>query len=209
MADTNNFPSYDVTNKRAPKIISRTSYEGASYTHQGWVLDKEWQDFLILDDELDEVDAVGPAADGRPVTYIWDVRSLANPKQTGYYKAKNTGIDHNQYVHDGKSFQSNYGGGLHVLDISSIRKDPSGKGVSELGFFDIYPEDDNEPQGGIIDFVGTWSSYALFESGYIFINTIERGAFVVKMQAEKSWWDWLWSGRKGSLFGGSRSRKWW
>ncbi|KAG7126732.1 Inositol-1 like protein [Verticillium longisporum] len=28
---------YDVTDKTTTKIISRTSYEGASYTHQGWV----------------------------------------------------------------------------------------------------------------------------------------------------------------------------
>ena len=44
------------------------------------------------------------------------------------------------------------------------------------------PEDDAEPGGGIIDFVGTWSSFAGFKSGYIFVNTIERGAFVLKMQ---------------------------
>lgn len=32
---------YDVTNKKgtnAGKIISRTPYVGASYTHQGWVI---------------------------------------------------------------------------------------------------------------------------------------------------------------------------
>jgi hypothetical protein len=34
----------------------------------------------------------------------------------------------------------------------------------------------------VIEFVGTWSSYALFESGWIVINTIERGVFVVRMQ---------------------------
>lgn len=48
---------------------------------------------------------------------------------------------------------------------------------------DIYPEDDNMPGGGSVDFVGTWSSYALFKSGHILVNTMERGAFVVKLQA--------------------------
>lgn len=56
--------SYDVTDKLAPKILSRTSYDGASYTHQGWVLDKQWQEWLLLDDEYDEVNEAGPAEDG-------------------------------------------------------------------------------------------------------------------------------------------------
>lgn len=49
-----------------------------------------------------------------------------------------------------------------------------------LNFAPVYPEDDNKPNKGSLDFVGTWASYALFESGYIVVNTIERGAFVVK-----------------------------
>lgn len=175
--------SYDVTDKTAPVILSQTSYYGASYVHQGWVLDENWQDFLISDDELDEMDKKGLAADGHPVTYIWDISNLSAPKQTGYYKSAAYSIDHNQYVHDGLSYQSNYGSGFHVLDISSIRADPTGNGVKEVGFFDIYPEDDALPNGGLIDFVGTWSSYSYFKSGYIFVNTIERGGFVLKVQS--------------------------
>lgn len=49
---------------------------------------------------------------------------------------------------------------------------------------DVYPEDDNEVGGGSVDFFGTWSSYALFKSGYILVNTMERGAFIVKMKQE-------------------------
>jgi hypothetical protein len=48
---------------------------------------------------------------------------------------------------------------------------------------DVYPEDDNVSGGGSVEFVGTWSSYALFKSGYILVNTMERGAFILKMQA--------------------------
>lgn len=177
--------SYDVTDRSNATIISRTSYQGASYTHQGWVLDTNWQEYLLMDDEYDEYDGVEPAADGHYVTYIWDIRSLEAPKQTGLYKSAHHGVDHNQYVIDGLSYQSNYGTGLHVLDVSSIPSDPTGKGVREVGFFDIYPEDDHLPEGGVVDFVGTWSSYAYFKSGFIFINTIERGAFVVKMQGTR------------------------
>ncbi|KAF3926875.1 hypothetical protein ABW20_dc0104449 [Dactylellina cionopaga] len=177
---------YDVTDRTNATIISRTSYEGASYTHQGWVLDKSWQDFLIMDDEYDEVDGAGPAKSGHPITYIWDIKDLRNPKQTGYFKSPHFGIDHNQYIHDGYVYQSNYGTGLHVLDITSIPKDPSGAGVHEVGFFDIYPEDDDNSEGGALEFVGSWSSYALLPSGYILINTIERGAFIVKLQKKST-----------------------
>jgi hypothetical protein len=69
-----------------------------------------------------------------------------------------------------------------VLDVRSIPQDPTGAGVKEVGFFDVYPEDDNQSGGGIMDFVGTWSSYAGFASGYIFVNTMERGAWLLKMK---------------------------
>ncbi|CAJ2506771.1 Uu.00g079570.m01.CDS01 [Anthostomella pinea] len=171
---------YNVTDKAAATIISRTSYEGAAYTHQGWVLDTQNQQYLVLDDEYDEYDKVGPGAAGYPITYIWDISSLEAPKQTGYYSGKVKNIDHNQFINGGFAYQSNYGGGLHVLDISSIPDDPTGAGVSKVAHFDIYPEDDNDEGGGEIEFLGTWSNYPYFASGYLIINTIERGVYVVK-----------------------------
>lgn len=177
---------YDVTDKTgSTKIISRTSYEGASYTHQGWVLDVNNQEFLVLDDELDEADRLGPGADGFPVTFIWDIRDLEKPKQTGFYKSSVKAIDHNQYVKDGLIYQSNYGAGLRVLDGRSIPDDPTGSSVCELAFFDIFPEDDGLEGGGMVEFMGSWSSYAFFESGFVFVNTIERGAWVVKVTGDK------------------------
>lgn len=171
---------YDVTNKAAATIISRTSYTGASYTHQGVVLDPNNQEFLLLDDELDEEDGAGPASDGFPATFIWDIRDLRAPKQTGVYKSSVRSIDHNQYVYNGLSFQSNYGAGLRVLDVSSVPSDPTGKGIKEVAFFDIFPDDDAQPGGGNVAFTGTWSHYAGFPSGNILVNTIERGVYIVK-----------------------------
>ncbi|KAK3388001.1 hypothetical protein B0H63DRAFT_168077 [Podospora didyma] len=172
---------YDVTNKANSTIISRTSYEGASYTHQGWVLDVNNQEYLLMDDEYDEYDVVGSGKDGYPVTYIWDIKNLEAPKQTGLYKGTVKSIDHNQYVIDGLSYQSNYMAGLRVYDVSSIPSDPTGNSVCEIAFFDVFPEDDSAPGGGEVDFLGSWASYAYFKSGFIFVNTIERGAFLVKM----------------------------
>ncbi|KAI6351754.1 hypothetical protein MCOR25_009756 [Pyricularia grisea] len=181
---------YDVTDKKYPQLVSVTSYEGATYTHQGWVLDTENQEFLVMDDEYDEYDGRGPAANGHATTLIWDIRNLEKPKQTGYYQAPRTSIDHNQYVFGNYSYQSNYGAGLSVLDISSIPQNPSGSGVREVAWFDVYREDDNMEGGGSKAFVGTWSSYAGFKSGYILINTIEQGAFLVKVQDPAKGGDW-------------------
>lgn len=92
---------YNVTDKANASIISRTGYDGATYTHQGWVLDTQNQHYLLLDDEYDEYRHAGPAADGYATTYIWDVSDLEKPKQTGFYKSPQYSIDHNQYIHDG------------------------------------------------------------------------------------------------------------
>ncbi|CCC05475.1 unnamed protein product [Sordaria macrospora k-hell] len=178
---------FDVTDKQSIRIISNTSYEGASYTHQGWVLDPNWQKYLILDDEYDEYNAAGLGADGYPITYIWDITSLENPKQTGHYKGLRRGIDHNQFVHNGFSYQSNYGLGLSILDLRSVPFDPTGKRIKEVAYFDVHPEDDDAPGGGNVTFTGTWSHYPFFPSGYIVINTMDRGAFVVK-RTPASWW---------------------
>ncbi|RYN21854.1 hypothetical protein AA0115_g9432 [Alternaria tenuissima] len=182
---------YDVTNKKgfgnAGAIISRTPYVGASYTHQGWVLDPYWQTHIVMDDELDEgqidpnrtaVDS--PAKDGFAVTYIWDIQNLEKPVVTGYYKTTTRSVDHNQYVYDGLDYQSNYQAGLRILDVSSIPKFPDGSKVKEIAYFDVYPPDDVKPGGGdALWDAGTWSAYT-FESGYVVINTIDRGVFVVK-----------------------------
>lgn len=170
-----------MTNKSTTDIISRTSYDGATYTHQGWVTDTQWQTMLVLDDEFDEVDSAGVGFAKFPVTYFWDITSLEAPVLTGFFQNKYAhGIDHNQFVINGTAYQSNYGSGLHLLNVSSLSTDPTGAGVSEVGFFDVYPEDDASPDGGEVGFFGTWGHYPFFPSGFIVVNTIERGAFVVK-----------------------------
>lgn len=141
---------------------------------------------MIMDDELDEglrpdrASPESPALDGFPVTYIFNIENLEKPVNTGFYKSGVRSIDHNQYIYDGLAYQSNYGAGLRVLDISSIPEKEDGSEIEEVAFFDIYPEDDNEPGGGNATFVGTWNHYT-YPSGYVVVNTIERGAFVVKL----------------------------
>ncbi|OBT55090.1 hypothetical protein VE04_03571 [Pseudogymnoascus sp. 24MN13] len=171
----------DVTDKSAPKQISKTPYSGSSYTHQGWIIDPENMASLLLDDELDEMDKTGAAANGHTTTYIFDVSTLAKPAYKGLYQSPVKSIDHNQYIIDGLSYQSNYGSGLRIVDVSSVTQDPTGKGFKEVGFFDCHPEDD--AIGGEVEFFGSWSVYPYFKSGYILLNSIERGLYSLKRSA--------------------------
>lgn len=180
---------YDITDKTVTNIISKTSYEGAAYTHQGWVLDPENQEFLILDDELDEQKGLNPAGphgtvgDGKSTTYIWNITNLEAPLQTGIWKSDIVAIDHNQYVKNWFSYQSNYGAGLRILDVKSIPSDPTGAGIKEVAYIDIFPDDDEDSKPV---FIGTWGSYPYFKSGHIVINTYDRGVFVVKRSQKVS-----------------------
>lgn len=101
--------------------------------------------------------------------------------QANSFAAANKGVDHNQYIKDGLVYQSSYTAGLRVYDITSIPDDPTGDSVCEVAYLDIYPEDDALPGGGMVEMFGSWSSYAQFPSGFIFINTIERGGYLAKM----------------------------
>ncbi|KAK2741563.1 hypothetical protein FQN57_005546 [Myotisia sp. PD_48] len=166
----------DVTRKSKPTIISKTPYVGAAYTHQGWLVDQKMH-YLLLDDELDEVDGTSPAKN-HTTTYIFDIRSLKSPKNTGYYESPAQAIDHNQYVKDGLSYQANYGSGLRIVDVRSVDRYPDGSKFKQAGFFDCHPEDDDV--NGKVEFMGTWSVYPFFKSGYILLNSIERGVYSLR-----------------------------
>ena len=153
----------DVTDKVAPILVSRTGYPGASYTHQGWLT--EDHRFFLLDDELDEL---RHGHDTR--TRVFDLTSLAAPTLSGAYDSGVPATDHNMYVVGDHAFQANYRSGLRVLDVSS----PLGGNLARIGYFDVYPGDDD---GG---FNGAWSVYPYFPSGNVVVSGIEQGLFVLR-----------------------------
>jgi choice-of-anchor B domain-containing protein len=53
----NSFTIYNITEPSTPEIISSTGYYGVSYSHQGWVIDEFDQRYVLLDDELDEMNS--------------------------------------------------------------------------------------------------------------------------------------------------------
>jgi choice-of-anchor B domain-containing protein len=153
----------DVTNKQSPVMLARQGYAGVGYTHQGWLT--EDQRYLLVDDELDE------SQQGHNTrTYIWDVADLTSPTLMGFYQSPAAAIDHNQYVVGNYSYQANYRAGLRILNTANIANSL----VTQAGYFDIYPLNDNP------NFNGAWSVYPFFDSGVVIVSGIEQGLFMVK-----------------------------
>jgi len=161
----------DVEDKADMKMLSRQSYTGYAYTHQGWLLDG--MSHLLLDDELDEMYGLTPEDKTR--TMVWDISKLDDPKLTGSYYSTEPVIDHNQYVAGKLAFQSNYCAGLRILDVAqATQATPT---VTESAYFDVAP-DCNDPV-----FSGSWSNYPYFASGNIPVSSIERGLFILAPHA--------------------------
>ena len=153
----------DASDKLEQVQLSRTGYGGSAYTHQGWLT--EDQRFFLVNDEGDEVAFQHPTR-----TWIWDVSDLDAPVLASRYDGPSTAIDHNLYIRGHLVYESNYRSGLRVLDASDVTRGV----LREVGFFDVYPSDDQPAYNG------AWSVYPFFASGSVAVNGIEQGLFVVK-----------------------------
>jgi len=173
----------DVSDKDNIIQISRTSYQGFQYTHQGWMT--EDGRFLFMDDELDEYygttytnnDATKDLG-ARTRTLIWNADDLQTPYWVTSFHSSKTTIDHNLYIHNGLGYQSNYCAGLRVIDV----RDPLN--VQEVGYLDIAPDCDGPV------FSGSWSNYPYFanhpddepgKTQIVAFTSIERGLYVVQV----------------------------
>lgn len=156
----------DVTDPSNTMWISDTFYSNTAYTHQGWFTPdhKYW----ILGDELDELDFGFKSR-----TIILDMTDLDAPVFLNDYYGPTTAIDHNGFVQGNKFYLSNYTAGLRVIGTDNIDQGS----MSELGYFDTYPQNDNAT------FNGAWSVYPYFPSGSIIISDIDRGLFIVRKSA--------------------------
>lgn len=153
----------DVTDKAAPKALSRASYPNVSYTHQGWLTDDHKH--FYVDDEGDETSGLVK----KTRTLIWDLTDLENPKLAKEHLGVEPASDHNLYIVGDYMYQANYKSGLRILNIKD-RENPK-----EVAFFDTAPYSDNSA-----GFQGAWSVYPFFRSGVIIVNSIEQGLFLVR-----------------------------
>ncbi|NQZ98448.1 MAG: choice-of-anchor B family protein [Myxococcales bacterium] len=152
----------DVTNKDAPRMLSRQGYAGSGYTHQGWLTDDHR--YFLLGDELDEL------RNGHNVrTYVWDVADLEAPFVVGAYTGAQRSIGHNIAVIGNHVFEANYRSGLRVLRTGDLL----GAELTEVAYFDTFPGRDG------LAFSGAWGVYPFFESGVVVVSDINRGLFVL------------------------------
>ncbi|WP_455196269.1 choice-of-anchor B family protein [Kaarinaea lacus] len=166
--DINNIAIVDVTDKAQPVEISRINYPDPRYAHQGWLT--EDHSYFLFNDESDEWYY---AKNTR--TLIFDVRDLDNPVFIGEHLGETRATDHNLYVHNGLVYEANYTSGLSVLSTDEIEQGS----LSEIGFFDVYPENNER------SFIGAWSVYPFFASGAIVVSSIDRGLFVLRLGSDR------------------------
>lgn len=154
----------DVTNPNSTQTLSTLFYPSSGYAHQVWVTPD--QKYLYLNDELDEGSSVQVTT-----TRVINIEDPYNPVFVGTYTTGLPAIDHNLYINDEFVFQANYRSGLRVFD----NLDPTNP--VEVAYIDTYPGSDSA------SFNGAWSSYPFFPSGNVIISDIERGLFVVRVDA--------------------------
>jgi hypothetical protein len=155
----------DVTDKSNPVSIAREGYENDGYSHQGWLTPD--RRFFLHGDELDEQRrGIGTT------TRVWDMSDLDDIVEIQAFENDTTSIDHNIYTQGRYAYASNYTSGLRVYDT----RDLADGGLSEVAFFDLYPENDNATFEG-----GTWSNYAYFgQKGVVAASSIDRGLFILQ-----------------------------
>jgi choice-of-anchor B domain-containing protein len=158
----------DVTDKANPVTLGRNSYPNVAYAHQGWFDDE--QRYFYMNDELDEL--AGNVAGTR--TIVWDLAQLDDPIVAHQYIGPVRASDHNLFVKGDRVYESNYGSGLRVLDISD-RTNPK-----EISFFDSAPYNDDGP-GHSSAQSGAWSNYPFFRSGVVIFTSVREGLFIVRV----------------------------
>ena len=155
----------DVTNKTNVVKISTINYPQIGYTHQGWFTDDH--KYFILGDETDE-----QSFGMNTRTLVFNLQDLDNPVLSSTYFGSSSAIDHNGYVKGNEFYLANYRAGVRILDITNISA--SSNSMTEIGYFDTYPANNNTA------FDGAWSVYPYFPSGNIIINDINSGLFVIR-----------------------------
>lgn len=162
-SNTDTLTIVDVSDKSAPVQLSRTTYSGRGYTHQGWLT--EDQAYHLMNDELDE-----RASGHNTKTYIWDVRDLDAPQLIATHLGTTAAIDHNLYIKDNLNYQANYEAGLRILNIDNVENGL----LEEIAHFDTYPSRDAN------QYNGAWSVYPFFESGTLIVSGIDEGLFILR-----------------------------
>ncbi len=165
----------DVTDKLNPIALARIPYDTSGYSHQGWLTEDHTR--FIHNDEGDEV--LGTVQETS--TRVFDVTDLDNPSVESTFNNGEVSIDHNMYTQGRYVYAANYTSGLRVFDLIELGT-PGGE-LSEVAWFDTFPDDDANP---VTEFGGgLWSNYPYFaQRGLIGVSSQDRGLFLLAPNLE-------------------------
>lgn len=171
---------YDVSDKGDIKTLSVTSYDGASYTHQGWLT--EDHKYMLMGDEEDELFGISdPNNDDLPRTartYIWDIQDLDNPVISGTFDSSAASIDHNLFIKGDRVYQAHYTAGIRVLDSSKIAQGI----LTEAAHMDTEPRLPNHEMNNNVNiWVGPWGVFPFFDSGTIIASDGLNGLIITEL----------------------------
>lgn len=159
------FTITDVDDKGNPFTIFNSTYDGNTYSHQGWL--SEDHRYFFMNDELDEF-----TTGNNTKTYVWDVRNLESAEMIGFYEHPTQAVDHNLYIKNDFMYQANYAAGLRVLDVSN----PLPEAIQEIGFFNTTPNNNRA------EFEGSWSVYPWLSGDKVIVSDIRNGLFILKFE---------------------------
>ena len=170
-SDNDKLVFVDVTDKTDCQLIGEYNFNGqgtTGYFHQGWITKNK--KFFLMNDELDEMALGNNQEPYGTRTHIFNITDLDNVTYQGFYEAESPAIDHNLYTLDQFVYESNYRSGVRVLDAIRVGSSV----LSEVAFFDLYPDNDNA------QFSGTWSNYPYLPSGLVLATSMYDGFFIMK-----------------------------
>lgn len=189
---------WDTTNKNNIEVLASFRVPGMVFSHQGWTTEE--QDFLFINDELDELVAAGwlpglfaqpvdePTTTPETVTYIVDIRELDNPVVVEPFEHDTVSIDHNFIVKGDKIYQANYTSGTRVLQIE---RDAAGMiSLRPIAHMDTEPRlpseilNLNQELKFGTAFLGQWGIFPLFDSGTIIASDRNNGLIVMRLSDE-------------------------
>lgn len=155
----------DVTDKNNLKVLSKTTYPGASFTHQG-CFDSEMKTININDETI--------STRGGSPNFVFNVEKLDAPRLVANYKDTYEAINHNCYTLGNRSYQAAYKAGLQIRDMSQA----AGGKVPVVGYFDT------EPSSDASGFSHTWMILNPLRSGAVPVGSMGIGLYLVKPTGE-------------------------
>jgi len=172
----------NISNPLSP--VLEGGYDGDGYTHDAQVVRYTGPDAEHFNKEIFF------GANTNTLTIV-DVTEKTNPQQLARETYEGVAYTHQGWVTEDQKYylmddeidENNQGINTRTLiwDIQDL-DNPFylGENLTESGFFDTYPENDNN------GYDGAWSNYPYFPSGNIIISTIDRGLFIVKASESNS-----------------------